>query len=287
MGARRLFCWSGGGLPGLDIHCGIWKALEQAGIRSAANCGTSAGAVVAALDSAGVGQAQAEARLRKLSDADVVHKRAFWKLRLATAESLCRPEPIAELLESMLPPWFGWLEKPLIVHATDDATGIGVDFAGGPRFSAHLAHISVPRAVLASMAIAGIFPPVRHVDATDAAAISTRWYSDGGTTENLPLPDRLSDYDEVWLLIAKRPVGYARRRDSILSRLMYNADMLIEAQVREAVSTARRLHPCVRVIRPSLASQGGALHFDHELIGDAHAIASRQIAAALKETHHV
>jgi predicted acylesterase/phospholipase RssA len=61
-----LFVRSGGGLPGLDIHCGIWLALEQAGIRADANSGTSAGAAVAALDSAGWSAADAKQLLSTL-----------------------------------------------------------------------------------------------------------------------------------------------------------------------------------------------------------------------------
>jgi len=108
-----------------------------------------------------------------------------------------------------------------------------------------------------------------------------REYSDGGTTENLPLPDDLASYDEVWLLIAKRPLAYPEH-STILSRLLYNADLMSEQAVRQAVATARRIHPCVRVIRPPVESPRGTLHFDHDLIDQADALVKLQLGRILQ-----
>jgi predicted acylesterase/phospholipase RssA len=45
MSKRILFVRSGGGLMGLDIHCGIWSALAERGIEPTDCHGTSAGAI--------------------------------------------------------------------------------------------------------------------------------------------------------------------------------------------------------------------------------------------------
>jgi len=250
--AKRLFCWSGGGLPGLDIHCGIWKALEAAGIRASANAGTSAGAFVGALYSSGMMQHGAERVLRSLKDSDVIQKRAFWKLRILSAVSICYPDAIHALCNALLPRNFRDLAMPLSVHVTHDLTGNPQELRSG----------NLPLSVAASMAIAGVWPPVNLEHPNGRTG---REYSDGGTTENLPLPDDLAGYDEVWLLVAKRPLAFPERR-TIFSRMMYNIDLMSEHAVRETIATARRVHGCVRVIRPLVESPLGTLHFDHDLI---------------------
>ena len=259
-------------MPGLDIHCGIWKALEAAGIRADANAGTSAGAFVAALNSAGTMQHGAEHLLRNLSDEDVIRKRFAWQLRIRRAESMCLPEPIIKLCYDMLPGDFRDLEKPLSIHATHELTGNPQELRAG----------CLPLAVAASMALSGVWPPVNTISPHGPF---TALSSDGGTTENLPLPAMLQEYDEIWLLVAKRPLAYPERQ-TILSRMFWNAHLLLEHQVRETISTARRIHKRVFVIRPDVESPRGTLHFDHTLIDQAAACAALQIRRYLRGWEH-
>lgn len=258
-----LFCWSGGGPVGMDIHVGIWKALVKAGITSTANAGTSAGAIIAAFNSAGKTQADTENILRNLHDRDVLRKAWLWWLRILWLQGILRPEPIVRLLQAHLPIDFTKLEKPLDVAVTSE------------RYSAvrFLNSGLLPWTVLASMSIAGIFPPVQGTSPRDL-------FSDGGTTANLPLPPGWADYDEVYLLIAKRPVDF-RARD-VFSRLLLNVDLLMEDQVRDTIRLAKTHHNRVRVLWPELHIQKGSMHFDHSLINAASVLAGQQLKKGTK-----
>lgn len=250
MSKRRLFCWSGGGLPGLDIHVGIWKALSEIGIESTANAGTSAGAIVAAINSTGVSNAVANSIILDLTDDDIRRERFLWKLRIPWINSFLDPKPILDLLTEILPAEFSDLKKKLSVFVTEEVTASQKEIkTDGQLFK-------LPQTVLASMSIMGVFPTING-------------YSDGGTTAYLPLPDDWSSYDEIYLLIAKRPLDY-RKQNGILTRSLFNADILYEDQVADTIVFARRNHPAVTVIRPSVKTPEGSLHFNHDLIRQAY-----------------
>ena len=251
---RRLFCRSGGGFPGLDIHVGIWRALQDAGIVADANAGTSAGAVIAAFDSAGYRADTAGAIVHKLRDRDVREERLFWKLRVPWIDSFLSRRPIVDILDDLLPLSFSDLKKPLSIFTTDETNARSCVFEDGDLIMA----------LAASLAIAGVFPPVvvhGRKPGTD------RVYSDGGTTSYLPLPERWEQYDEIWLLIARRPIEYTGT--GLVGRLLWNVDLTCEDQVRDTIVFAQARHPCVRVIRPA-CRVGSSLHFNHDLIDGAY-----------------
>ncbi len=250
MSKRILFCWSGGGLPGLDIHAGIWKALSELGIESTANAGTSAGAIVAAINSTGVSNAVAHSIILGLSDGDIRRERLFWKLRVPWVDYFLSSEPITDLLTEILPSDFSALKKPLSVFVTEEATASQKEIKGDGQL------FKLPLTILASMSIMGVFPSVNG-------------YSDGGTTAYLPLPTGWEKFDEVYLLIAKRPLDY-HKHNGILTRTLFNADILYEDQVADTITFARQNHPSVTVIRPPVKTPGGSLHFDHGLIVQAY-----------------
>ena len=249
---KRLFCWSGGGFQGLDVHAGIWLALEEAGITADANAGTSAGAIVAAMNSQGYGPATAAAIVSGLRDRDVRRERLFWRLRIRFIDHFLVPDPLRHLLAEYLPSTFSALVKPCTVHCTCDTSAGAVQMDNG----------DLRRAVLASAAIAGVFPPVPGPGGV--------MLSDGGTTANLPLPHHWDEYEEVWLLIAKAPLEYRPARQSILYRLIRNYQLLVEDQVNDTIALARASHPHVHVVRPAVRSGGGMLRFDHGLIEQAY-----------------
>ena len=238
-------------MPGLDIHAGIWCALEELGVYATANAGTSAGAIVGALNSDGQRSSTVTAMLRGLSDRDVRSRRFAWPLRIRHIDSFLKHEPIEKLLEKLLPPTFSDLKKPLTVCMTHEETGR----------SALALHGDLRRAVLASMSIAGVFPPV---------SIGEKVFSDGGPSQFLPLPGDYLAYDELWMLCAKRPLSYAKRNGSIIARMMYNIDLLYEAQVAATIFYTQQNHGCVRVIHPHVEAPRGSLEFDHGLIGEAY-----------------
>jgi predicted acylesterase/phospholipase RssA len=257
MSKRILFCWSGGGFPGVDIHCGIWRALDDAGIHATANAGTSAGAIMAAFNSTGRSAADMEAIVRNLSDDDVRSERFLWKFRIPWISFFMNFGPVKVLLKKYLPVMFGLLEKPCYIFATNMKTGDAV------QFGACRDEDLVP-AVLASMAISGVFPPVNGL-------------SDGGTSANLPWPANWQEFDEIYLLVAKRPLDYSRV-DTMLSRLFYNFDLYLEDQMSDTIELARfAAGDRVKVIRPAVSSYTGMLRFNHQLIDDAYILSRRII----------
>lgn len=266
---KILFVRSGGGMPGLDIHVGLWRALADAGIESTHCTGTSAGAIVAAFDAAGMTSVAAEHLLRNLDDSDVRDETPFWKLRVPWLSHWLGLGKIHRLLHNHLPKWFDELRKPLAVYATHARSGISVPLNDGP----------VCMAVLASMAIFGVFPEV---------TLGEDEWCDGGTDAYVPLPDDWRDYDEVWILIARRPIQFARKK-GILTRLMRNVDWMFENQVRrvlrevQSCTVGTRLEgaqlpkPAVYVLRPDVGSSSGSLRFSHGLIFAAYAAAQKEI----------
>lgn len=256
---NRLFCWSGGGLPGLDIHVGIWMALSDAGIESTANAGTSAGSIIAAFNSAGKSALDAEQIIENLKDSDIRRERSLWKLRIPWIDSFLEHAPIEKLLRLHFPGGFNNMVKPISIFVTHEASASCMELTPSDH------EFGLRNAILASMSIMGVFPPVNGC-------------SDGGPTAYLPLPTDWEKYDEVWLLIAKRPLAY-HKRTGILTRAMFNADILYEDQVRDTIAFARQCHNNVFVVRPEVSAPQGSLHFDHRLINEAYTYTKRFLAA--------
>jgi NTE family protein len=250
-GARsRLFCWSAGGFPGLDVHAGVWLALNEQHIFPTACAGTSAGAVMAAMVAGGSLPETCVATLRRLKDADVRDERALWKLRAMHITSFLRHEPVVRLLDALVPPRFEDCRMPLSVFATNENLHRADEFKEG----------DLRQAVLASLSIPGVFPPV---------AIRGSDYSDGATHSYVPLPADCERYDEVWLIVARPPIRYTQD-DSIVSRLMRSIHEMIEDQITDTIEAARGLCRRVQVVRPPCGASAPSLRFHHALIADAY-----------------
>lgn len=216
---RVLFCRSGGGLPGLQAHAGMWAALEERGIVATHCHGTSAGAIVSALDASGRSAGYGVALMESLTDEDVRKEVFAWKARIPWLDYFLKHEPIRALLQQHLVSGWDRLEKPLTVYATDVASGMGVQLGDALTVTLH-------EAVLASMSIAGVFP---HV------VVGGVEYSDGGTFNNCALPEHWRDFDEVWLLIATGRDDAKRDGHGILTRLMRNAYFFGRGQITDAL----------------------------------------------------
>lgn len=250
---RRLFVRSGGGMPGLDIHTGIWQALTARGIEADACIGTSAGAIVSAMDAAGITSARARDIIEAQTDATIRRERFAWKIRIPWIDHWLSPDPIRDLLAGLLPERFSDLAKGLRVCCTR------VEDGGRMTFSADQGNPWLRESVLASMSISGVFPWV---------SIGGTYYADGGVRANVPLPDDWAAFDEVWLLIATRPTFYRVDQRGLLSRVMLNVDWLMADQIYDVLATTNGAHN-VRVVWPNVGARSGALHFDHSLIDEA------------------
>jgi NTE family protein len=152
------FVLSGGGSLAA-VQVGMMQALSQRGIRPDMVVGTSAGAVNAAFVGAYGVDADALEDLaslwRRLRRSTVFPLRADRGLLavLGVRDSLCSPEPLAQLLSDSLP--YTRLEHaaiPVHVVATDVLTGRGVLLSHGDAVSA----------LLASCAIPGVHPVVQR-----------------------------------------------------------------------------------------------------------------------------
>lgn len=244
---------SGGGLSGLDIHAGMWKALAKSGIEASVCSGTSAGAIVSGYDACGKDAAMFEALIRSLNTSDVKKPLTWWKLRAFFLNYWLDPAPILKIMSWTAPERFSELVKPLYVWATDCGTGLAKCF--GPDTTA-----SVSRCVLASMSISGVFPWV---------AIQGHDYCDGGTSNYVPVLSNWREFDEVYLLLARPPVDYAKMHDNIIGRLLANIDWLLDDQLNDKIA-ALSCNLKVCVIRPEVSLRKGSLEFDHRLIDESY-----------------
>jgi NTE family protein len=240
-----LFVRSGGGLPGLDIHAGIWLALEQAGIRATHCSGTSAGAIVSAADACGYTALDfARSILAPLSDSDIRDSRIAWQLRLPWIASVHDNGKICRFLHRYLEGRYA--QKPCEIWATrmQDAERVDLGLCQ-----------SLTTACLASSAVPGLLPPV---------SINGQEHIDGGVRFNLPLPQDWRTYDHVYLLIASPRIG-DYKGTSALTNAIRAFQTLMTDQILDVVDETRSA-PNVSIIWPDCHTEAGVLHFDHSLI---------------------
>ena len=254
MSKRILFVRSGGGLPGLDIHCGIWAALAAHGIEPTDCHGTSAGALVSLLQASGMDRHSFESLLRHLKDSDVRRERFAWQLRMPFIDWWMDPEPIRVLLDGFAASAYSNLRTGLACWATDYRSGEAVNVARKEIFE------RPADAALASMSVSGVFPA--------QAGLDGRAYVDGGVRRNLPLPANWREYDRVYLCIASAfPSDYSFK-GGILTHLIRNVQIAMQDQIEDPIDETNGA-PNVTVLRPDVHTPKGFLHFDHDLIGRA------------------
>lgn len=152
----------GGGAVLGAVHVGVLKALEEKNVKINAICGTSAGAIVAALYAFGKTPAEIE---------KIVVEFEWKKLSSLTLSKygILSNEKIGEIIKLNIgDKKFKDANIPLGMIATDITTGEKVVLDKG----------SVADAVVASTCIPGIFIPVE---------IGGRFLVDGGIVENVPI----------------------------------------------------------------------------------------------------
>lgn len=258
---RILFCRSGGGLPGIDIHVGIWLALYNTGIHATVCHGTSAGAIVSALDSADWHPKDAQMLVESLTTDDVIDWRTMWKLRIAMLSNVCSGDAVIEKLNEFFPKKWTDYKKPISTWATQAGTSRRIN-----TFRDTIARSPI-EAVAMSSRIPAVFPPIKGVDGL--------FYVDGGMRANLPLPPDWRDYDEVWLLIATGAPACTEPSSTVLGNALrafrhLMADQILD--VLEEVDGAKN----VRIIWPKF-DETSVLEFDHSLIQKAHEATCQQL----------
>lgn len=171
---RTVLVLGGGGMKGI-AHVGVWKALEERGVRPDAIIGTSIGALIGACLSGGMGWRELTEIARGLTRDDIVsiNKRAVWLGGVREA-SVFSGEHYLDYIRGMLPAQsFADLKIPLRVNTVSLVSGEEVWFGTGMRDDAPLADV-----VYASCALPIYFPPMR---------IKDDFLVDGGVLDVLPL----------------------------------------------------------------------------------------------------
>jgi len=254
-----LFCRSGGGLPGLDIHAGITTALEAAGIRADVVHGTSAGAIISAMDSCGMSAAEISRAVQQFESNDVIDYRFLWRIRAGWLSHIVRGSAMRQAMCDTLPHTWSAYCKPISVWATQADTS--------RRINAWRIAQSPIDALMMSAAIPAVFPPVPGGDG--------HHYVDGGVRCNLPLPADWQAYREVWLLIATGAPDKTAPSRSTLGNLLRIYRHLMADQILDVLDATDGA-PSVRVVWPRMTTFG-TLKFDHDMILGARLLTSEML----------
>jgi len=171
---RTILVLGGGGMKGI-AHIGVWKALEEAGIRPDAIMGTSIGSLIAAGIAGGYGWKELAEVARKLTKDDIVaiNRRAvfFGGVR---EESVFEGDHFRRYIERIMPvKTFAEMKIPFRLNTVSLVSGEEVWFGTGVRDD-----LSVADAVYASCALPIYFPPL-HAGGDH--------FVDGGVLDVLPI----------------------------------------------------------------------------------------------------
>jgi NTE family protein len=171
---RTVLVLGGGGMKGI-AHIGVWKALEESGLRPDAIVGTSMGAIIGAGLAGGLGWRGLADVAHKLTKDDIVeiNRRSIW-LGGVRESAVFDGDHFLGYLKRMLPVQeFSELELPLRVNAVSLVTGEEVWFGLGAREGVPLAE-----AIYASCALPIYFPPAR---------VDGDYLVDGGVVDVMPV----------------------------------------------------------------------------------------------------
>ncbi|GGM02109.1 patatin-like phospholipase family protein [Deinococcus aerophilus] len=128
----------GGGARGL-AHIGVWRVLEDAGLRPSVVAGTSMGGLVGAFVAAGYSGAD----LERISAGVSWRRLLDWR----PGTGLIRISAMEDWLAGHLPRTFEELQLPLALTATDLLTGRGLYLTRGDLFTALRATSAYPGAL--------------------------------------------------------------------------------------------------------------------------------------------
>ena len=158
-GPRTVLVLGGGGMKGV-AHIGVWKAVEESGVRIDAVIGCSIGALVGACLAGGWGWRELAKVARSLTKDDIVsiNRRAVW-MGGVREEAVFDGEHFKAYIRRNVPlKNFAEAALPVRVNAVSLVTGKEVLFGTGLH-----EEVPVADAVYASCAIPIYFPPLRLV----------------------------------------------------------------------------------------------------------------------------
>ena len=171
---RTILVLGGGGMKGI-AHVGVWKALEESGIRPDAIIGTSIGSLIGACLAGGMGWRDLVEIARNLKREDIVsiNKRAVW-LGGVREPSVFEGDHYLNYIRRTLPVEdFASLKAPLRFNTVSLVSGEEVWFGTGMREDVPLAD-----AVYASCALPIYFPPLH---------VGEDYLVDGGVLDVIPI----------------------------------------------------------------------------------------------------
>ena len=214
----------GGGAVRGAAHIGVLSVLEEAGIEADVVAGTSVGSIIGAAYAAGVSSADMLELMHGVSWKDLTRP------TFGSKYSFANTAPMARFIEQAIGATdFSDLGKPFAAVTCDVVTGNQVVIREG----------NVSRAVLASSAVPGVFPPVEDGEAL---------YIDGGVVDLVPVTavrDLGADYVIAVNIIPKRRGSHrpANAQELLLAsfeimqyvveRDAQSADVFIEPQVAD------------------------------------------------------
>jgi NTE family protein len=158
-GPRTVLVLGGGGMKGV-AHIGVWKAVEESGVRIDAVIGCSIGALVGACLAGGWGWRELAKVARALTKDDIVsiNRRAVW-MGGVREEAVFDGDHFKAYIRRNVPlKNFAEATLPVRVNAVSLVTGKEVLFGTGLH-----EEVPVADAVYASCAIPIYFPPLRLV----------------------------------------------------------------------------------------------------------------------------
>ena len=223
----------GGGAAFGYAHIGVLEALEEFGLVPFAYHGVSMGAIVASVAAL---EGSFSTKMELFSQ---VFGSLGW-IRLRLRSSLIGTQKIEDLLDTI----FGskkisQLSKPLFIHA--------VSFQDGKeRVFGPTCDVTIKDAILASMAVPGVFPPKE---------IAGEVYVDGYLKCNIPLSSVQNDYTNLIVNVTGRNsikslTNEELKELSLFSNLERSIRLLIYNQITDALKHFQ--HPYI-LIEPDTA----------------------------------
>jgi NTE family protein len=199
----------GGGMRGM-AHLGVLEVLEREGVRADLVSGVSAGSVVGALYCAGYSVEQIHAIRRDMSWSRLVRP---CRPRLSLLDTTRMELYLDELLTGKT---FDQLSIPLLA--------LGLDILSGEEIV--LREGRVARAVRASCAVPGVFPPIEWGDYL---------LIDGGVRNNLPVRAlREAGAEYIIAVSLVQPHVPHRRPRNLIEMWLISADAMMRATSDEA-----------------------------------------------------
>ena len=203
---RLGIAFGGGGARGI-AHIGVIKAFEELGLDFDIVCGTSAGAIVGALYSAGFTYQQIKDLAMSLRTKDIKTSKLFFMPSKASTISTILKKAFGKDLT------FEELKKQFCAVAVDIRTGNEIDFMSG----------EISPAVAGSCAVPGVFVPVSH---------NGMYLVDGGLKNNVPADIARKMGADVVIAI---DVNHGRGRGTDSTKLLSVLGSTIGVLMRDAV----------------------------------------------------